>query len=174
MVSLRDHRVRIVAGILLLVLGMFMTAAATYPTPMSPYYEENGSLSLEEGNVIQLPANVTALYPYEYKNEYSLKVTLWGTGEVSLTNTYTGEKLNISLSRDGVPITIIPPAIVKLSSSNAHLVRYSLAIYPSTSVSSELWLLILAVILALIGAVLGISGVMSFIIKRFGENLQRK
>ncbi len=174
MAGLRDHRVRIVVGILLLVLGMFMTVVATYPTPMSPYYEENGSLSFEEGNVIQLPTNVTALYPYEYKNEYSLKVTLWGTGEVALTNTYTGEKLNISLSRDGVPITIIPPAIVELSSSNAHLIRYSLAIYPSSSVSSELWLLIPAMIVALVGAVLGVSGVMSFIIKRFGENLLGK
>ncbi len=166
MISLRDHRVRIVVGIFLLVLGMFMTAAATHPTPMSPYYEENGTLSFRGGEILQLPTNISALYPYEYKSEYFLKVTLWGTGEVELTNTYTGERLNINLSQDGVPVTIIPPAIVELSSPSAQMLRYSLAVYPSTSVASELWLLIIALFLALLGAVLGVSGVMRFITKK--------
>lgn len=174
MVSLRDHRVRIVVGILLLVIGMLMTAAATHPTPVTPHYQENGSLSFEGGEVLQLPTNATALYPYEYSSEYYLKVILWGTGEVELMNTYTGEKLNINLSQDGVPVTIIPPAVIELSSRNTQVLRYSLAIYPSTSVSSELWLLILAIFLAIIGAVLGVSGVMGFITKRFGEALVRK
>ncbi len=171
---MKDYRVRIAVGLLLLVLGMFMTAAATHPAQTSPYYEENGSLSIKEGETLQLPTNMSALYPYEYKSEYSLKVTLWGTGEVELTNTYTGEKFNISLNQDGTPVTIIPPAVVELSSSNAQVLQYSLAIYPSTPVSSELWLLILAMLLALVGAVLGVSGVIEFITKRLGESLIRK
>lgn len=174
MVGLKDHRVRIVVGILLLLLGLLATAASTHPAPVAPYYEENGSLSLGDGEVFQLPANITALYPYEYRREYSLRITLWGEGAVELTNTYTGERLNISLVREGVLVTIMPPAVVELSSRSAQVLRYSLAIYPSTSVYSELWLLILAVFLALIGAVIGVSGVMDFITKRLGDALARK
>lgn len=174
MISLRGYRARIIVGLLLLVLGMFITAAATHPTPTGLYYEENGTLVFRGGEILRLPANTSALYPYEYKSEYSLKVTLWGTGEVELKNTYTGERLNVSLTQNGVPVTLIPPATVELSSPNAQILRYSLEIYSSSSVSSELWLIIIAMFLTLIGAVLGISGVMELITKKLGKPLVKK
>ncbi len=174
MIGLNDHRVRIAVGILLLILGMFITAVATHPTVTSPYYEENGTLTIAGGEILQLPANISAIYPYEYKSEYSLKVVLWGTGEVELKNTYTGEMYSIDLSQDGIPVTVIPPAVIELSSNTSQVLRYSLIIYPSSSVTSDLWLMILATFMAIVGAVLGVSGVIVFITKRLGEVFERK
>jgi len=174
MVSFKDYRVRIVVGVFLLLVGMVMTAAATYPTPTTPLYVENGTLSLQEGNPIYLPTNLSALYPYEYKGEYTLKVTFWGTGDIQLKNTYTGEVFNISLNKGGVPVTLIPPAAVEVYSKGGQTLEYSLIIYSRATVSSDLVVLIMAMVLALLGAVLGVSGVMSFITKRLGEALVRR